>query len=74
MQEATMKAARNKEIYGLEESEYCPECGHVWTVDGSAHFVDCRYFCLDDDRDEEQPVTSWVAGREMVIGERQKAA
>jgi hypothetical protein len=74
MPEATMGAALNKEIYGFEEGEFCPECSHQWTHDGSAHFADCRYFCLDDDRDEEPPVPSWVTRGEMVMGERQKAA
>jgi hypothetical protein len=36
---------------GVQEN--CPECGHSWKEDGPAHFTDCRYFCLDDDRDEE---------------------
>jgi len=36
-----------------EERERCPECGHVWKDVGPAHFADCRYFSLDDERDEE---------------------
>ena len=35
------------------ERERCPECGHIWNEVGPAHFTDCRYFSLDDDRDEE---------------------
>ena len=35
------------------EAERCPECGHMWNDVGPAHFADCRFFCLDDDRDEE---------------------
>ena len=42
----------------LEVIERCPECGHTWTDEGPAHFVDCRYFCLDDERDED----SWPGG------------
>ena len=40
-------------IFDTEVQESCPECGHSWKEDGPAHFNDCRYFCLDDDRDEE---------------------
>ena len=40
-------------VFDAEVQENCPECGHSWKVDGPAHFNDCRYFCLDDDRDEE---------------------
>ncbi len=36
-----------------DESERCPECGHAWNEVGPAHFTDCRYFSLDDDRDED---------------------
>ena len=35
------------------ERERCPECRHIWNEVGPAHFTDCRYFSLDDDRDEE---------------------
>ena len=40
-------------VFVTEVQESCPECGHSWKEDGPAHFNDCRYFCLDDDRDEE---------------------
>jgi hypothetical protein len=40
-------------VFDAEVQENCPECGHSWKEDGPAHFTDCRYFCLDDDRDEE---------------------
>jgi hypothetical protein len=40
-------------VCDAEVQENCPECGHSWKEDGPAHFTDCRYFCLDDDRDEE---------------------
>lgn len=69
-----MEAPRDEHIYGLEDGEHCPECSHTWTLDGPAHFTDCRYFSLDDDRDEEPPVCLCIAGREMVIGEMHKAA
>ena len=36
-----------------EEIDHCPVCGHAWRERGAAHFADCRYFSLDDDRDEE---------------------
>jgi hypothetical protein len=38
--------------YGAEEGEYCPSCMHPWTFNGPAHYSDCRYFSLDDERDE----------------------
>ena len=74
MQEAAMGAPRNTETFGLEDGEYCPECCHDWTLNGPAHFTDCRYFSLDDDRDEEPPVPQWVTRRQMVTGELEKAA
>ncbi len=40
-------------VFDAEVQENCPECGHSWKEDGPAHFTDCRYFSLDDDRDEE---------------------
>jgi len=43
-------------LFDAEVQENCPECGHSWKENGPAHFTDCRYFCLDDDRDEE-PLT-----------------
>ena len=39
-------------VFAAEVQENCPECGHSWKDDGPAHFTDCRYFCLDNDRDE----------------------
>ena len=29
-------------------SEVCPECGHIWTENGTGHYHDCRYFTLGD--------------------------
>jgi predicted nucleic acid-binding Zn ribbon protein len=52
MLEATVEAPSNGEVYGATEGESCPECNHVWFLDAPAHFTDCRYFSLDDDRDE----------------------
>ncbi len=69
-----MEAPREDLIYGLEEGEHCPECSHTWNLEGPAHFTDCRYFSLDDDRDEESAVRPWVTGREGVPGEMQRAA
>ena len=47
-----MEAPYNEEIYGATDGESCPECNHAWFLDTPAHFADCRYFSLDDDRDE----------------------
>ncbi len=69
-----MEAARDEHLYGLEDGEHCPECSHTWALDGPAHFTDCRYFCLDDDRDEEPPVPLSVASSRMVNDALQKAA
>jgi len=69
-----MEAARDEQIYGLEDGEQCPECSHTWNLEGPAHFTDCRYFSLDDDRDEEPSVPLSVAGREMFSEKLQKAA
>ena len=41
----------------VEEVERCPECSHLWNDVGPAHFTDCRYFSLDDDRDEDPMVS-----------------
>lgn len=69
-----MEATRDEQLYGPEDGELCPECSHPWTLSGPAHFTDCRYFCLDDDRDEEPSVALWVAGYEMVIDRLQNVA
>jgi hypothetical protein len=74
MQDIAMAAAHDKQSYGPEEGENCPECSHTWPLDGSAHFADCRYWCLDDDRDEESSVRLWAPRRKMITGELQKAA
>jgi hypothetical protein len=57
----------------MEDGECCPECGHALPVDGPAHFSDCSYFSLDDDRDEESPVSVWAMRREMDIDRLLKA-
>jgi hypothetical protein len=36
--------------------ERCPECGHVWNDVGPVHYTDCRYFWLEEDRDEDASV------------------
>jgi len=69
-----MTAGRDKQTYGFEEDEHCPECSHTWHLEGPAHFTDCRYFSLDDGRDEEFAVCLWVTGREGVSGQMQEAA
>lgn len=38
------------------EVDRCPECWHAWNEVGPAHYADCRFFSLDDDRDEEYVV------------------
>ena len=68
-----MEAPRNSETYDAKDGEYCPECGHAWTFAGPAHFTDCRYFSLDDDRDEEALVWLWVTRRDLVIRKFRKA-
>ncbi len=42
-----------------EEDERCPSCGHAWEDRGPAHFADCRYFSMDDDRDEDRSGFVW---------------
>ena len=32
--------------------EQCPECGHLWTDEGTAHYHDCRYFFVEGDGEE----------------------
>ena len=44
-----------KKIF-IPSTDHCPECLHVWDDGGPSHFHDCRYFSLDDDRDEENDV------------------
>jgi hypothetical protein len=47
-------------LFDESDGERCPECGHAWIESGPAHFPDCRYFCLDGDRDEEGSPSSMV--------------
>ncbi len=56
-----MTIERESTGFGTDSGEHCPECGHPWYLEGPAHFTDCRYFSLDDDRDEEFPIRSWEA-------------
>jgi len=74
MLEATVETPRNGEAYGEREGESCPECNHAWILQGPAHFTDCRYFSLDDDRDEQPSVLLRGTGRGMGLGELAKAA
>jgi hypothetical protein len=64
----------NVETYGERDGEHCPECNHAWTPKGPAHFTDCRYFSLDDDRDEQPSIPLWVTRLGMSNGELKKAA
>jgi len=51
-----MEPLQIEHTFGIEDMEDCPECYHAWFLTGSSHFSDCRYFSLDDDRDEEPSV------------------
>jgi len=51
---------RGKQLFpATDELERCPICGHEWADRGPAHFTDCRYFSLDDERDEERSRFVW---------------
>ncbi len=67
MLEATVEAPHNIETYDARDSEYCPACGHTWAFGGPAHYFDCRYFALDDDRDEEPLVRMWATKRDAAV-------
>lgn len=54
-----MKRLIEQRFPAAEELERCPVCSHEWADRGPAHFADCRYFCLDDDRDEDQAGLGW---------------
>jgi hypothetical protein len=49
-----MKQRIEQRFPGTEELERCPVCAHEWADRGPSHFADCRYFCMDDDRDEDR--------------------
>jgi len=34
----------------------CPECMHPWTDFDECHFHDCRYFWVDNELDDEDPI------------------
>jgi hypothetical protein len=36
-----------------ERVERCPECGHAWDDVGPVHFADCRFFWVEEDRDDD---------------------
>lgn len=36
-----------------EVVERCPECGHEWNDVGPVHFTDCRFFWVEEDRDDD---------------------
>jgi rRNA maturation protein Nop10 len=65
---AQMTTQRETSGFGMDSCEHCPECGHAWYLDGPAHFADCRFFSLDDDRDEEVPMAGWEARGTTVAG------
>jgi len=38
------------------EVERCPECGHEWNDVGPVHFTDCRFFWVEEERDDDMIV------------------
>jgi hypothetical protein len=44
-------------VLTIDGKEQCPECGHLWTDEGAAHYHDCRYFFLDGEGQEDDFVT-----------------
>jgi hypothetical protein len=38
------------------EVERCPECGHEWNDVGPVHFADCRFFWIEEERDDDMIV------------------
>lgn len=43
-------------VLTIDGQEQCPECGHLWTDEGAAHYHDCRYFFLDGEGREDDSV------------------
>jgi hypothetical protein len=41
-------------VLTVDGREQCPECGHLWTDEGAAHYHDCRYFFVDGDNEEDE--------------------
>lgn len=41
-------------ILTIDGQEQCPECGHLWTDEGAAHYHDCRYFTFEDDVEKDE--------------------
>jgi hypothetical protein len=41
-------------VLTVDGREQCPECGHLWTDEGAAHYHDCRYFFVDGDSEEDE--------------------
>ena len=54
-EEPDMKQSKTQSEYVLREdgTEFCPECGHLWSDYGIGHYHDCRYFILEDGMEEE---------------------
>jgi hypothetical protein len=69
-----MDPSHNVRTYGAGAFDYCPECNHAWALEGSAHFTDCHYFSLDNDRDEESFTRPGITEGDMAIGDARKAA
>ncbi|HTY09822.1 MAG TPA: hypothetical protein VMF88_02010 [Bacteroidota bacterium] len=41
-------------VLTVDGREQCPECGHLWTDEGTAHYHDCRYFFVEGDSEEDE--------------------
>jgi hypothetical protein len=41
-------------VLRVDGTEFCPECGHIWTEEGAGHYHDCRYFTFEDALEEEE--------------------
>ncbi|HTX18073.1 MAG TPA: hypothetical protein VMG34_05360 [Bacteroidota bacterium] len=47
-------------VLALDGKEQCPECGHLWNDEGTAHYHDCRYFYVDGENEEDDFFTEEV--------------
>ena len=41
-------------VHAIDGGDQCPECGHLWSDIGLAHYHDCRYFFVDGDSEEDE--------------------
>ena len=35
-------------------TELCRECGHVWSDYGVSHYPECRYYWVEEEKDDEE--------------------